>query len=347
VVQGDAAAAQVANAVRGFDALGADGIIPRPDLLIVARGGGSVEDLWAFNDEALARAVASASIPIISAVGHETDTTLIDFVSDRRAPTPTGAAEIATPVLADLRFAVADLERRLDRAGGRLIEERCTRLRAAARGLPTRPEDLLALPQQRLDLASNRLSSGLQRNVSIHGQQLVSASARLGLHLLNQRLTRADERLIVADRRLQGTLTANVAAHQHRLLKVSARLSPDPLHRRLDQRASRLSAASDRLTPTMLRRLDRDEARLAALSRALLSLDPKRPKPGFARVESSDGTMIASAAALTAGQAVNLVFADGSRGAHIDADDGTPAPRSRPAAAATRPRPPLAQGDLF
>ena len=350
VVQGDAACGQVSGAIRGFDALTPDGPIPRPDLLIVARGGGSVEDLWCFNDEGLARTVAAATIPIISAVGHETDTTLIDFVSDRRAPTPTGAAEIATPVLADLRYAVADLERRLDRAGGRLIEERRTRLRAVARGLPTRPEDLLALPQQRLDLASNRLSSGLQRNVAVHGQQLVSASARLGTHLLTQRLTRADERLATADRRLQGGLSANVAAHQHRLLKVSARLSPDPLHRRLDQRVSRLSAISDRLTPTLPRRLDRDEARLAALSRALVGLDPKRPKPGFARVEAADGTMIGSAATLTPGQAVNLVFADGARGAHIDTDDSTPAPatgrpRSRPT---PLPKPtPTPQGDLF
>ena len=122
VVQGEAACGQVSNAIRGFDAMTPDGPIPRPDLLIVARGGGSVEDLWCFNDEGLARTVAAARIPIISAVGHETDTTLIDFVSDRRAPTPTGAAEMATPVLADLRYAVADLDRRLVLAGGRLIE---------------------------------------------------------------------------------------------------------------------------------------------------------------------------------------------------------------------------------
>jgi exodeoxyribonuclease VII large subunit len=134
VVQGDAACGQVSNAIRGFDAMTKDGPIPRPDLLIVARGGGSVEDLWCFNDEGLARTVAAASIPIISAVGHETDTTLIDFVSDRRAPTPTGAAEIATPVLADLRYAVADLERRLARAG------------AAAGGSPHPPARRRARP---------------------------------------------------------------------------------------------------------------------------------------------------------------------------------------------------------
>ena len=103
VVQGDQAAAQVAAAIAGFNALAPSGPAPRPDVLIVARGGGSIEDLWPFNDEALPRAAAASVIPLISAVGHETDTTLIDFVSDRRAPTPTAAAEIATPVLSELR----------------------------------------------------------------------------------------------------------------------------------------------------------------------------------------------------------------------------------------------------
>ncbi|PXA89961.1 exodeoxyribonuclease VII large subunit, partial [Caulobacter sp. D4A] len=130
VVQGDAAAGQVAGAIRGFNALTPGGPVPRPDILIVARGGGSVEDLWAFNDEALARTVAEGTIPLISAVGHETDTTLIDFVSDRRAPTPTAAAEMATPVLAELRGLVSDYDRRLSRCAGRVVEERRTRLQA-------------------------------------------------------------------------------------------------------------------------------------------------------------------------------------------------------------------------
>src|ERR1019366_1444496 len=124
VVQGDQAAAQVAAAITGFNAIAAGGDIPRPDVLIVARGGGSVEDLWAFNDETLARVAAASAIPLISAVGHETDTTLIDFVSDRRAPTPTAAAEMATPVLAELRAGLADHERRLIRIAARFLDER-------------------------------------------------------------------------------------------------------------------------------------------------------------------------------------------------------------------------------
>lgn len=235
VVQGDAAAAQVAGAVRGFDALAPDGAIPRPDVLIVARGGGSVEDLWAFNDETLARTVAAASIPIISAVGHETDTTLIDFVSDRRAPTPTGAAEMASPVLADLKAATADLERRLLRCGARLLEDRRTRLRAVARGLPARPEDLIALAQQRLDHASSRLASGLTRNAAIHERELVRAASRLTPGLLMRPIRHQGERLSGLDARMAGALKRALPRETDRLSRVGRlfeSLNPDgPLKR--------------------------------------------------------------------------------------------------------------------
>ena len=320
--------------------------MPRPDVLIVARGGGSVEDLWCFNDEGLARVVAAATLPIISAVGHETDTTLIDFVSDRRAPTPTGAAEIATPVLADLAYAVADLDRRLTRAGGRILEDRRTRLRAAARGLPARPEDLLALPQQRLDHAGSRLTSGLSRNLAIQERRLAGIEGRLAPALLRHRMARSGDRLESMSARLASGLTGNQKAHEHRLTRVLARLSSEPLRRRLDQRTARLESLSGRLD-ALPRRLERDEARLAALARTLTGLNPKTPKPGFARVETDDGAMIAAAAILQDGQTVRLVFADGARGARIDG--GEPGPvRAKPLVPPPRTKaPPAGQGDLF
>jgi exodeoxyribonuclease VII large subunit len=185
VVQGDAAAAQVCAAIRGFEALEAGGAIPRPDVLIVARGGGSVEDLWPFNDEALARTVAACLIPLISAVGHETDTTLIDFVSDRRAPTPTAAAEMATPVLAELRAAVSDLGARMHRCGGRAVEDRRGRVEAAGRAL-TRVTDLVEIAAQRFGIVSGRLAAGLAKNAAAHERDLVRVSARLTPLLLQR-----------------------------------------------------------------------------------------------------------------------------------------------------------------
>lgn len=194
VVQGDAAAAQVCAAIKGFNSLEPGGAVPRPDVLIVARGGGSVEDLWPFNDETLARTVSESTIPLISAVGHETDTTLIDFVSDRRAPTPTAAAEMATPVLAELRAALSGLDQRLTQCGQRTLDDRRTRLAASARGLP-RPHDLIAAAAQRLDYAASHLSGGLRRNVEIQDRRLAGSAARLRPGLLDGRITLGADRV--------------------------------------------------------------------------------------------------------------------------------------------------------
>jgi len=194
VVQGDQAAAQVCAAIAGFNGLERGGAIPRPDVLIVARGGGSVEDLWPFNDEALCRAAAQSAIPLISAVGHETDTTLIDFAADRRAPTPTAAAEVATPVLAELKAAVSDRHGRLIRAMQRLSESLRGRLVSAGRGLP-RPADILALAQQRYDLAAGRLGAALARNAAVHERDLARIGGRLSPALLTRPIDRRAERL--------------------------------------------------------------------------------------------------------------------------------------------------------
>ena len=216
VVQGDAAAGQVAAAIRGFNAMAPGGPVPRPDILIVARGGGSVEDLWAFNDEALARAVAEGTIPLISAVGHETDTTLIDFVSDRRAPTPTAAAEMATPVLSELKALVSDYDRRLNQCGGRAIETRRERLTALSRGLP-RPADILAMARQRLDYAASHLTMGLRRNVDLQARRLDQIAAPLRPALLSGRRDQLSARLDQLNLRLNAALPRRLEAERLRL----------------------------------------------------------------------------------------------------------------------------------
>src|SRR5262249_31912802 len=186
LVQGPDAAPQVARAIRGFNALtGAN----RPDVLIVARGGGLIEDLWAFNEELVVRAAAESAIPLISAVGHETDTTLIDFASDLRAPTPTGAAEKAVPVRAELIQRITTLDGRLKGGLVRGLERRRTELRAAAAKLP-RLEALFQIPQQRFDRAAERLNAGLVANARAAQSKLDRVAARLRPEALAQDIIR-------------------------------------------------------------------------------------------------------------------------------------------------------------
>jgi exodeoxyribonuclease VII large subunit len=178
-VQGEGSAAEVAAAIAGFNRM-----TPRPDLIIVARGGGSLEDLWGFNEEIVVRAVAASEVPLISAVGHETDTTLIDHASDWRAPTPTAAAERAVPVRSELLAQVATLSSRHGRSMSRLMQERATRVTSAARALP-RPDEILALARQRFDSAANRLALGLRANTQNQRRRLSEIAPRLSLRALS------------------------------------------------------------------------------------------------------------------------------------------------------------------
>jgi exodeoxyribonuclease VII large subunit len=194
-VQGETSAAEVANAIRGFNELPERGPLPRPDLIIVARGGGSLEDLWSFNEEVVVRAAASSMIPLISAVGHETDVTLIDFVADRRAPTPTAAAEMAVPVRAELAISLADLGARKLACWRRNIERHRKELRLLTRALPAL-DDLLAIPRQRLDACAGRLPRALRANAQIHHTHLTRVASRLSPRLLSHRIDRCQEQTV-------------------------------------------------------------------------------------------------------------------------------------------------------
>jgi len=193
-VQGEGAAAQVAAAVRGFDAVGPGGPVPRPDLVIVARGGGSIEDLWAFNEEEVVRAVAECRIPIISAVGHETDTSLCDFAADLRAPTPTAAAEIAVPVRSELLGQVREFGDRAARCAVRVHQRASEQLQVCLRHYPA-PDLLLAPQRQRLDELGDRLPRALASCLSHARAELGHAAGALRPSLLHTQQRRSRERL--------------------------------------------------------------------------------------------------------------------------------------------------------
>ncbi len=193
-VQGEGAAEKVAEAIRGFGAIQPGGPVPRPDLLIVARGGGSIEDLWAFNEEEVVRAAATSPIPLISAVGHETDTTLIDFASDRRAPTPTAAAEMAVPVRSELAALLNELDHRQSACVTRTASRAAERLEQVSGRWPE-AGNLFAPFAQRIDDASERLPRALIQRTAHARADLAAVAPRLQARLLSERVARGRERL--------------------------------------------------------------------------------------------------------------------------------------------------------
>ena len=230
LVQGQGAAEQVAGAVRGFSEMPEDA---RPDLVIVARGGGSIEDLWAFNEEAVVRAIAASAIPVISAVGHETDTTLADFAADLRAPTPTAAAELAVPVREDLYAQLADLALRKRKCALRPVALGRERLEARAQRLP-KPDAILAAKAQQLDDLSDRLRRGLGQRIIVAQTALQRDAGRLSIPLLAQRLDHARHRL-AAQRLFPVLLSARIASGRERLEalgRIAQSLNPDNVLKR-------------------------------------------------------------------------------------------------------------------
>ena len=365
-VQGEGSGEEVANAIHGFNALQPDGPIPRPDVLIVARGGGSLEDLWSFNDEIVVRAAAASNIPLISAVGHETDWTLIDHAADVRAPTPTGAAEMAVPVKADLVAQVANLAARLSGATSRQMEIRRQGLRALTRALPSL-DQLLALPRRRFDEAATGLGRGLELNTMAKRRTFERSASALRPDMLARRIgerrQRVAERAALAERiveRMIDRLRARVGGADAVLRNLPARLRAQT-----DRSRDRLEGLVRRADSAILNELKADRAALAGHERMLQSLSYKNVlQRGYAVIRDGADRPVSRAAGLGAGSAISIEFADGRVSAVTDGGDGVPPPSMRPsspppaspaagARSATSPRPvkksepPAGQGSLF
>ncbi len=355
-VQGDGSAEQVAAAIRGFNALPEGGRIPRPDVLIVARGGGSLEDLWSFNEEIVVRAAAESAIPLISAVGHETDITLIDFAADKRAPTPTAAAEMAVPVRSELLAEVESLGRRTMLCWHRGQESRCNELRAAVRALPAAGE-LLAIPRQRLDSAGGALPRGLRANTHAHFRRFVGTSARLTLRVLHGQVEQARHRHLVCGERLTHAARSLLRRRRDRFTGLEARFRASKLANAQAQRQTiarsreRTLGLAERAHRALFTSLQRLEARIVHSGQLLAALSYRSVLArGFALVRDETGHPVHAASDIGPGARLDLEFSDGRVGATADADRPAvqkPKATGRESKAPKRAGKPVDQGSLF
>jgi exodeoxyribonuclease VII large subunit len=338
-VQGAKCAPEVARAIAGFNALTPGGALPRPDLLIVARGGGSVEDLWGFNEEIVARAAAASDIPLISAVGHETDTTLIDFVSDKRAPTPTAAAELAVPVRHELAAWLESQEARMGVLLSQGLTRRGQRLRDMARALP-RADALLDGPRQRLDRAAEKLEPALIAGVQHRRVRLANVSGSLRPATLRARLQNDHRKLTGLADRLTPALTRTVVATRDRFNARAQGFRTDVLVADIDREAKRLRDVWERIGAADKRVMEKRRLRITALARTLATLGYTETLARGYAVVRGDGNVVTGKAQAKKAGALEIEFADGKLAVVAGA---APKPEKKP----TKKDMPPEQGSLL
>jgi len=354
-VQGEGSGDEVANAIRGFNELEHGGPVARPDLIIVARGGGSLEDLWSFNDESVVRAAAASDIPLISAVGHETDWTLIDYAADQRAPTPTGAAEMAVPVKADLEAQVSGLYARLKAAMSRQMELRRHSVRSLARALPSL-DGLLALPRRRFDEAASTLGKALELTTLSKRRQFESVSNRLRPEFLSAKLSDRRQRLGELTQRADRFVERMFDRQRLPLARAETVFTslPTRLLQQTGRSKDQLIALTRRADVAVATTITRKKAEIAAQDRVLQSLDYRRVlKRGYAIVRDENNMPVSAMAQIASGQKLELEFADGRVQAKAG-EAGAPTPVSaqpiakiKPAKAPKGSTGPAGQGSLF
>jgi exodeoxyribonuclease VII large subunit len=344
-VQGETSAAEIAAAIVGFNALPEYGSLRRPDVIIVARGGGSLEDLWSFNEEIVVRAAARSLVPLIAAVGHETDWTLIDHAADLRAPTPTAAAEKAVPVRSELAAALDDLARRHTGAAQRGLDRRRGEFRALLRALP-QSDSIFALRRQQLDNFESRLD-GMRSKAYSRGQLgLARLSHRLAQQSPHAKMGRAAERLKALEQRVLRCRTVGNDGRKQSIKHLAARLGGIRAARIRIVRDARvqLKGLAERMTHGWDACAAARRVNVKAQEKLLFSLGyPQVLARGFALVRDSGGKPLRRAAEVADGARLDIQFADGHKTVIAAAGKDAP-PLNRAASKGRRKR---EQGSLF
>ena len=339
-VQGETTGREVANGIYQLNQLSEDGPIPRPDVLIVARGGGSLEDLWGFNDEALVRAAAGSMIPLISAVGHETDWTLIDYAADWRAPTPTAAAEKAVPVKADLEAHLADLSARLRGSISRLTTRNRSDLRAVSRGLKT-PDNLLALPRRQFDEAAGRLDRSLVTRVELARNRFSQGGNRLSPHSLTRLINLNHERFNAIAPRNDRALIKSVQARRDRFDGLARMIRTGPIETKLTAGRQLLERLAPQLASRIITRLEAKTELLERNDRLLNSLSYQGVLDrGYAVIRDAEDAPITGIKSVKPGNGLSIEMRDGRL-------DVVAAKKSASPKKSTAKKPEKDQGSLF